>query len=185
MGSRALLRTVVIVLTAAPSAGCSFLFVNGPPTGHEQLPYFSCTQSNTMPVLDAIWAGLNGLGAAVALSADESTLQDRNQTVAVGAAWLVVSGLSARTGFRRTNQCRAATMQLVQRQARRDTTPGIEAFWLMTNAEAVGGRRTGAPLVSYVRRPATMPPLPDTKPYPQWSQGMPSSHTSTVREDRR
>ena len=50
-------------------SGCGFLISQGPPTGHEQMPAFSCTESTTGPTLDLVWAGLNVLGA-VAASAD-------------------------------------------------------------------------------------------------------------------
>ena len=39
------------------TAGCSFLFVHGPPPDHERLPFFDCSSSNVLPVLDALYAG--------------------------------------------------------------------------------------------------------------------------------
>jgi hypothetical protein len=125
MNSRLLLYAVLIGLIPATATGCSFLFVNGPPADHDRLPYFTCTQSNAVPALDLIWAGLNGLGAAAALSADEGTYENQGQAVFVGLGWVVISGLSARHGFVRAQECRAATIQLVQRQTARDTTENI------------------------------------------------------------
>jgi hypothetical protein len=129
MRPRIVLHAILIGLIPT-TASCSFLFVSGPPSAHDRLPYFTCTQSNTVPVLDAIWAGLNGLGAVLYLTAEEGTEEHviRSEGIAVGAAWFVVSGLSARSGFRRTDQCRAATMQLIQRQAARDTTSNMNWF---------------------------------------------------------
>ena len=72
------------------------------------MDYFACTEGNTVPVLDAVWAGLNGLGAALALTGDENDYENRDQIVVVGAAWFVVSGLAAREGRSRVRACREA-----------------------------------------------------------------------------
>jgi hypothetical protein len=58
--------TVVSLLLVSLPSGCSFLFVKGPPAHHAQLQSFDCSESNALPVLDVIWAGLNGIGAASA-----------------------------------------------------------------------------------------------------------------------
>lgn len=42
---------------------CGFVFSQGPPTGHEQMESFTCTESNAGPILDIVWASLNVLGA--------------------------------------------------------------------------------------------------------------------------
>ena len=40
------------------TTGCSFVFVNGPPRGHEEMAEFTCTESRAVPILDAVGAGL-------------------------------------------------------------------------------------------------------------------------------
>src|SRR6266704_3769992 len=57
----ALARLVMLVMG---SAGCSLIFVDGPPQQHRTLPYFDCTSSNIAPVADFIVAGTEGLVAA-------------------------------------------------------------------------------------------------------------------------
>jgi hypothetical protein len=87
-------------------SGCSFLFVKGPPEQHAQMAIFDCSDSNAWPAIDLIWAGLNGLGAASAAGDDANPQQD--QIVAVGLAWLAVSGFSAIYGFSKVGQCERA-----------------------------------------------------------------------------
>lgn len=57
-------------------------------------------------MLDAIWAGLDGLGAASAGS--DSMNPQQGQIVAVGLAWLAVSGISAIYGFTKVSECNKA-----------------------------------------------------------------------------
>jgi hypothetical protein len=52
----------VLFLTAG-SGACSYIFVDGPPEKHRQLPYFTCTTSRAWPVVDTV------LGAAYAIDA--------------------------------------------------------------------------------------------------------------------
>jgi type IV secretory pathway VirB10-like protein len=87
-------------------SGCSFLFVKGPPANHAEVASFDCSDSNAWPVVDLLWAGLNGLGAASA--AGDQEIENRDQVVGVGVAWLVVSGISAIYGFNKVSQCNDA-----------------------------------------------------------------------------
>ena len=95
-----------LIFTVLLHSGCSYLFVSGPPTNHAQMGSFECSESNAWPVIDAIWAGLNGIGAASAASDDQNPNQ--GQVVAVGLAWLAVSGISAIYGFTKVSDCHAA-----------------------------------------------------------------------------
>src|ERR1700759_730290 len=97
---------MIAALTAQP--GCSFLFVNGPPDNHAKLPTWDCSDSNAWPVVDVIWAALNGIGAASASGGDQTTnaqgdMVSSSTVVAVGVAWLVVSGVSAIYGFKKVS----------------------------------------------------------------------------------
>jgi hypothetical protein len=42
--------------------GCSFLFSKGPPDDYRERTRFDCS-GYTAPLLDALWAALNGIGA--------------------------------------------------------------------------------------------------------------------------
>lgn len=92
-----------MILTVSLHSGCSFLFVKGPPANHAEVASFECSESNAWPVVDMIWAGLNGLGAASAAGDDENP--DQGQIVTVGVSWLVVSGISAIYGFSKVSAC--------------------------------------------------------------------------------
>lgn len=109
------LTTMAMFCAAFIGSGCSFLFVNGPPAHHEQMRYFDCSSSNVIPVLDVIWAGLNGLGAANAFSKDEDEMENRNTVIAVGFMWLAVSGASAIYGFTTVADCKGAKEKLMLR----------------------------------------------------------------------
>jgi hypothetical protein len=146
------LRTGMIALLTSGATGCSFLFVNGPPAGHESMPFFTCTQSNALPILDGIWAGLNGLGAVTALTAEEGTYENQSQAVGVGIGWFVLSSLSARSGFKDTRECRAATASLMQRLAPRTT----EASPAPSTAPSVGPSPLGLEPLAAPAAPAAL-----------------------------
>lgn len=107
--------SIIVAVALVFHAGCSYLFVSGPPANHAQLAVFDCTESNTLPVLDLIWAGLNGLGAASALSESEQMNSNRDQVITVGALWLAVSGTAAIYGFSKVSDCKSARRQRDER----------------------------------------------------------------------
>lgn len=112
------------LLTAA--SGCGFIFTHGPPTGHEQLEYIPCTESDAGPVIDLVWGGLNVIGAVI-IAADPETYPNAGVSVASGFGWGVLSGFSASSGFKKANACKAARQALAQRQAARGIAPGSVA----------------------------------------------------------
>lgn len=103
-------------------SGCGFVFSKAPPTGHEQMESFTCTESDAGPILDVVWASLNVLGAATAAS-DPSAYENSGQIVAVGLAWGIFSSFSAASGFNKSKQCRRALQQLALRQSQRQANP--------------------------------------------------------------
>jgi hypothetical protein len=110
-------RNVMLVgLLSLLLSGCGFLISKGPPTGHEQMLSFSCTESNAGPTLDIVWAALNVLGAAAAASQPDA-YDNAGQIVAVGIGWGVVSSFSAASGYKKSKECRQALQQLAQRNA--------------------------------------------------------------------
>jgi len=110
-------KLAACVLFLPLSAGaCGFIFSHAPPEGHEQLQYFSCTETNTGPILDIVWGGLNVLGA-IGVAADPSAFDAPGPTVASGLAWGVLSGAAAGVGFNKSRRCRDAKQQLAARQA--------------------------------------------------------------------
>jgi hypothetical protein len=125
------MRTAALALAGIAASGCSFIFVHGPPRNHENSVAFECTSSVVAPVLDTVWAGLNGIGAISAASTDEATWNSRSTTsrgavIAVGAGWFLLSGASAIYGFTRTQSCRDAERDLAVRLATRPPpSPGF------------------------------------------------------------
>ena len=109
------------------------LFVEGPPPRHAAMPYFDCTSSVAAPVLDTVWAGLNGAGALIALGSTDAELKMQNQTnnrgtvIGVGLAWLALSGVSAVRGYQQTSDCREAKAQLALRLTRPSPTRRVSA----------------------------------------------------------
>jgi len=111
-------RLLLLGLLALLQAGCGFVFTKGPPTGHEQMAAFSCTESDAGPILDVVWAGLNVLGA-LTVASDPSSYEDPTAIEVSGVAWGVFSSFSAASGFKKAKQCRAALQQLAERNAQR------------------------------------------------------------------
>lgn len=112
------MKTTVLALAGIAASGCSFAFVHGPPPNHEQSLSFDCTTYVVAPVLDLIWAGLNGVGAIAALSTDPASWNSstpRGEVIGIGLGWLVLSGASAIYGFEKTDSCRAAEAGLAAR----------------------------------------------------------------------
>jgi len=106
----------------AAASGCGWIFTHGPPTGHEQLEYIPCTESDAGPILDLVWGGLNVLGA-ISVAADRSAYDYPDATIVSGFAWGVISGFAAASGFKKVSACKSARQALAQRQAARGMMP--------------------------------------------------------------
>jgi hypothetical protein len=108
------------VLLSVSGSGCSFVFVDGPPTMHKQLPYFECTSSNALPTVDLVLGAVIGIGAGAELAASSgSTYSSGNNTgaaVAIGEAALFAA--SAIYGYQKTSSCREAKADLMLRLPR-------------------------------------------------------------------
>jgi hypothetical protein len=145
-GTRAAAILPVIALLVA-SSSCGFILTQPPPQNHEQLTYFTCTESNGGPIIDVIWAGLNVLGA-LRVSGDPNSYNNPGQIEAVGFVWGIVSGSAAVVGFGKTSRCRAAKLLLAERQARGLTgvrSAGTDSSVVaVTIAPAVDTLRVGA-----------------------------------------
>ena len=89
---RPLLALLMAVVAILP--GCSLIFVDGPPEGHEQMA-FDCTESPILPVLDLATAGLSVAGAIGA----EDDFFSKDQNVAINAGFALATGwVGARIG---------------------------------------------------------------------------------------
>jgi len=118
MEVRTALTAVALGAALAGTAGCSFVLVQGPPSGQQKLPSVTCTRGNAVPILDAAVAGV-GLYSGMMLG----ILDERSSGWVVGAkaagtamlATGVVFGVSSIVGFTRTSHCRAAQREATQR----------------------------------------------------------------------
>jgi hypothetical protein len=114
-----LLVTLCVAGAGLGASGCSFIFVDGPPTQHQKMPYFDCSSSNALPILDVAIAAAEGLTAASDLAGRDQYNSSYVTTEAVTqlgvAALFAASGIS---GFSKTSACREAKDQLMLRMQR-------------------------------------------------------------------
>jgi uncharacterized protein YjdB len=124
------LAATLLSLTAA--SGCGFLLTQGPPTGHEQLEFIPCTESDAGPILDLVWVGLNIVGVVMILTTPEE-YTNRELSVASGLGWGILSGASAASGFKKAKACKNARQALAIRQAARrlDAVPVGDSIMVM------------------------------------------------------
>src|SRR5438046_10682656 len=91
------LNLILLGLSSLLFTGCGFLLTNGPPTGHEQMDSFSCTEQDAGPILDAF-----GGGATVLVAASAAVMPDLHDNsgriAAVGLARGGVPRLCRATG---------------------------------------------------------------------------------------
>ena len=98
-------RIALLALTcvALATSGCGLIFSKGPPAGHEQMDYFTCTESDVGPILDVVWGSLNLLGALSIASNPEAYEEtygvSSSSGIAIGIAWAGISTASAVTGL--------------------------------------------------------------------------------------
>jgi hypothetical protein len=125
------MRWSALVLVAWLS-GCSFAFVKGPPANHEQLPYFDCTESRVAPVLDTIFAVLEGVNLVYAASATDQQWSDnfngnppiaRDSAIPLYVLLAVLGAGGAYYGYSNTGECRYAKQQAMVRAARPPYVP--------------------------------------------------------------
>ena len=155
MLSRSMTRWVLLVPLCLAMGSCSLLFVHSPPPGHQAMDSFSCAESKVLPRLDYAGAFL-ALGAAAIVSPTETvsesvffgtvtTTSGSATNAALGFGGAVLLGVSGWVGGRRVEACRAAKLELAER-----------------NGAAASARSTAASARLPGRwSPALFPPGPD------------------------
>jgi hypothetical protein len=116
----AILATTLLMSTT----GCGLLLTHGPPAEHEQMVSFSCTEGDTGPILDAIWASVSLALAVMAAGTPDDYAYDQGATVAAALGWAAVMGASAVVGFDKTSKCRKAKQAMSKRLEQSDAPPG-------------------------------------------------------------
>ena len=111
LGSR--LTTISLLALLPMATGCGFVFSHAPPEGHEQMDFFTCTESNAGPIIDVIWASLNALGGLAAAGDPDAYAEG---TAVIGLSWAIFSSAAAAVGFNKSKKCKAAKRALAARQ---------------------------------------------------------------------
>lgn len=93
------------------TGGCGLLRTQPPPTGHEHMTYFSCTEGNAGPIVDFVLAGLHGLSTASVVSNEGDSHAERRVDafmVTSGVIWTALFTTSGFVGLKKTARCREA-----------------------------------------------------------------------------
>jgi hypothetical protein len=108
------LTFVLIAILVCPQAGCSFLFVQRPPSaaeGHRGVAG-GCTSSSVAPVLDGLVTALQVVRTVAAAGATDAQYMgapiSRGADISIGFALTMLFGASAIAGFTWTADCREA-----------------------------------------------------------------------------
>ena len=118
MPRRRVLAPLAIAVLSTTFGGCSFAFVNGPPPNHRTSPFFACTSSNGVPMLDTIAASIGLLDAAsfaTGSASNSNTTGSRTGDAIVLGAGAALLATSAAYGFKKTSECREAEEELLRR----------------------------------------------------------------------
>ena len=116
-------ETLAILLIVPFLSGCGLLFVNGPPSGwqdiqdQDQLETMAltqpCTASKGILLLDAAMGGLYALGGAAFLFdeyADQETRTAGAVGLGLGGLWVAAAGM----GNQKVNECRTFNLHLLE-----------------------------------------------------------------------
>ena len=142
-----MLRAFCAFLVAlTPLAGCSFAFVHGPPANHERLPYFDCTTSNVLPVLDTVFAGIAVADTIGAASGSQAFSSPKGEALFF-AGEAVLVGASAAYGYSKTSDCRKAQDLMFKRAATQPMMPAFAPGPLLPPGPPPVDPWTGRPLV--------------------------------------
>jgi hypothetical protein len=79
-------------------AGCSFVFMEGPPPDHQKMEYFDCTSTYGLAVADGLFALSGAIGAGTTLSQSNQDFADKNNGASRNAAAgldIVLAGVTA------------------------------------------------------------------------------------------
>ena len=156
MPRRRLLGPVALAALSTAFAGCSFAFVNGPPPDHRTSPFFTCTSSKAVPMLDTVAATLVLLDAVTFATESGSdgntTTGSRTGNAIVLGAGAALLAASAAYGYKKTSECREAEADLLRRTPVFTGAPGPFA--------PQGPQGSRGPYDPWVARPPGEPMLP-------------------------
>lgn len=155
--------------------GCSLAFVSGPPSGHESMRDFACTEDGAGPAADTAFAISSGLAAAV--SAESNDDGSRTATIVnIGAT--VVYAASAAYGVVMTYDCRGAqraarTRRAQEHASQTERIKELEAALVGARCETSSDCRSDR--VCNEHRCVVVPPPPNTGTNPDTLQMLETS----------
>jgi hypothetical protein len=171
---RGMSRIACVIAVSLLAQGCSLIFVNGPPDGHERLRYFDCVSNGAGPAGDASWAIFDGLLAASVASVDDDS-DSRSSAGTVAAVLGVAAAIHAGSlvyGLVQTNSCSDAKQHLQQRITDGDNEQRrrIEELERQLGAQQ-------APAVTAPAEPRTLELAPAPEPQPAATTAPPVTTT--------
>jgi hypothetical protein len=126
------MKKILIVPLAVVLSGCGILFVGGPAPNWESATdgralqnmaiSQPCTDSQFLPKIDGILAGLNLVGGAYLLATDADGWRDfyseadreRNRNGGISLGWSAIQALSFGIGKKKVDDCRAFNVKMLE-----------------------------------------------------------------------
>jgi len=101
------MKTATLALAVS---GCSFMYVQGPPSNYQHMADVHCTSDDRLPMLDVVFAGINALDLSLVGSHQFRIEDSGTESVFMGvsAALIAVHIASAIYGFAKTSSCQEA-----------------------------------------------------------------------------
>ncbi len=178
------MRGIALVLCLS-TTGCSFAFVSGPPANHRQLPYFECSSSRTVPVLDTLFTALEAINLGLAVSRSDQGWDDlfngdppiqRKTGIGLYTVLTALGAAGMYYGFTKTSECRAAKSELMIRSTTNGGMQPGPGTWPPPGptapAPAPGTWPPPAPAPAPTPAPAPAPaPAPPAPPAPPDTAG--------------
>jgi hypothetical protein len=159
------MKTAVLALAVS---GCSFVFVEGPPSNYQHQTDVHCTSNEVFPMLDVVFAGINALDVSMVGShqyhIDDSTTE--SLFMGVSAGLIAVHIASAIYGFVKTSSCQDAMANLSARSPHRFENFLPPQQTPTTPAPPPVPPPTEAVPATQEQPPAPAPPEPATEPTP-------------------
>ncbi len=167
------MRQYAIGLSFVAMAGCSFVFVSGPPANHREVPSFECSSSRVVPILDTVWTALmtlNLIGSASQSDAEWDKNFEPNDPPFSRKAGMVTYAVAAAAGaagmvygYTKTGACRSAkeewTVRMQQGQGMQPGGPAQPGTW-----PPPGPGSWPPPQNGTAPTPGTWPPPPPASP---------------------
>ena len=110
-----LIRLALVAWLALSASGCGLVFVEGPPSNHPSLDYFTCTESKVLPTIDAIGFGLNVWGLGQYFADPDAYPNVTSDAVIASVGWSVALALGWVLGEKKVDKCREARLEFAER----------------------------------------------------------------------